>query len=190
MFSAEDFESPLQQIIHHQYNLMKKILIGVFAALLSISATAQSSLTKKETKTLIKTYEISVLTVKIGELAPTHAMAAETKATAQRLADDYKQMRQQVESLASKKNVALPAAMSEKSTKILSWFEKKQGKDYDKAYLKGAIKVNKGGRCKIKKLYKRTDDADLKDWAGKTLSTLEMHKTLLKQTCETVKKMK
>lgn len=170
---------------------MKKTILGIFATLLlAITATAQSSLTKKETKTLIKTYEISVLTVKIGELAPTHAMASETKAAAQRLVNDYKQVQQQVEGLASKKNITLPAAMSEKGTKILSWFEKKQGKDYDKAYLKGATKVNKGGRCHIKKLYKRTDDAELKDWSGKFLSTLEMHKTLLRQTCETVKKMK
>lgn len=169
---------------------MKKILLGLFATLLTISATAQSTLTKKETKTLIKTYEISMLTVKIGELAPSHAMAAETKAAAQRLVEDYRQTKQQVEALAAKKNVVLPTAISEKGMKILSWFEQKQGKDYDKAYLKGATKVNKGGRCKIKKLYKRTDDADLKDWSGKMLSTLEMHKTLLKQTCETVKKMK
>jgi putative membrane protein len=169
---------------------MKKIILGLFATVLSLGATAQSALTKKETKTLIKTYEIAMLTVKIGELAPSHAMAAETKATAQRLVEDYKQVQQQVEGLASKKNVALPTAISEKGMKILSWFEKKQGKDYDKAYLKGATKVNKGGRCKIKKLNKRTDDADLKDWSGKMLSTLEMHKTLLKQTCEAVKKMK
>ncbi len=170
--------------------MIKKTILGLFAIFLAITATAQSSLTKKETKTLIKTYEISVLTVKIGELAPTHAMAAETKAAAQRLVDDYKKIKEQAESLASKKNVTLPAAMSEKEVKILSWFEKKQGKDYDKAYLKGATKVNKGGRCNIKKLYKRTDDADLKDWSGKLLSTLEMHKTLLKQTCDTVKNMK
>lgn len=169
---------------------MKKIISGLFATLLFFSATAQSTLTKKETKTLIKTYEISMLTIKIGELAPSHAMAAETKAAAQRLVDDYKQTKEQVEALASKKNVVLPTVISEKGMKILSWFEKKQGKDYDKAYLKGASKVNKGGRCKIKKIYKRTDDADLKDWSGKFLSTLEMHKTLLKQTCDTVKKMK
>lgn len=131
-----------------------------------------------------------MLTIKIGEFAPSHAMASETKAAAQRLVDDYKQTKEQVEALASKKNVALPTVISEKGMKILSWFEKKQGKDYDKAYLKGASKINKGGRCKIKKIYKRTDDADLKDWSGKFLSTLEMHKTLLKQTCDTVKKMK
>lgn len=169
---------------------MKKIILGIFATVLAITTQAQSTLTKKETKTLIKTYEISVLTVKIGELAPTHAMAAETKAAAQRLVEDYKKTKEQVEGLASKKQVTLPAAMSEKGMKILSWFEKKQGKDYDKAYLKGATKVNKGGRCHINKLYKRTDDADLKDWSGKLLSTLEMHKTLLKQTCESVKNRK
>lgn len=169
---------------------MKYLITGLLVFVLTVTSTAQSSLTKKEVKTLIKTYEISRLTVKIGELAPTHASAAETKAAAQRLAEDYKKIKEQVEDLASKKNSALPAGMSEKEMKILSWFEKKQGKDYDNAYLKGATKINKGGRCKIKKLYKRTDDADLKDWAGKMLSTLEMHKTLLKQTCETVKKKK
>ncbi len=169
---------------------MKKIIHGLCALLLAMSATAQSSLSKKETKTLIKTYEISMLTVKIGELAPTHAMAAETKAAAQRLADDYKHIQQQVEGLAANKHITLPATMSEKGMKLLAWFEKKQGKAYDKAFLKGATKVNKGGRCKIKKLYKRTDDAELKDWSGKLLSTLEMHNTLLKQTCKTVKSMK
>lgn len=169
---------------------MKKIILGIFATVLAITTQAQSTLTKKEAKTLIKTYEISVLTVKIGELAPTHAMAAETKAAAGRLVDDYKHIQQQVEGLASKKNIPLPATMSEKERKILSWFEKKQGKAYDKAYLKGATKVNKGGRCKIKKLYTRTNDAELKDWSGKMLSTLEMHNTLLKQSCKTVKHIK
>lgn len=177
-------------MIYYQDQLMKKLIAGIFVMLLTITAAAQSSLTKKETRTLIKTYEISTLAVKIGELAPTHAWAMETKAAALRLAEDYKKVKEQVEALASKKNIALPAAMSEKEMKILAWFEKKQGKEFDKAYLKGSVKVNKGGRCKIKKLYKRTDDSDLKDWSGKLLSTLEMHKTLLNQTCETVKKMK
>jgi len=166
---------------------MKRISTVLVAFLLAITATAQSTLTRKETKILIKTYAISLLTVKIGELAPTHANAAETKAAAQRLTEDYKKIKEQAEVLASKKNVMLPAGLSEKEMKILSRFEKKQGKDYDKAYLKGAMSVNKGGRCKIEKLYKHTGDADLKDWSGKMLSILEMHKTLLKQTCETVK---
>lgn len=169
---------------------MKKILLCLFATTLAITATAQSTLSKKEIKTVQTTSEISMLAVKIADLAPTHAMSADVKAAAQRLADDYKKIKEDVDALAAKKNITLESTMMEKGRKIYNYYDKKQGKDFDKAWLKGACKVNKGGICKIKKIYKKTDDAELKDWAGKMLSTLEMHKTLLKQTCETVKKMK
>lgn len=169
---------------------MKKALLLMFAALLATAVTAQSSLTKKEIKVLKKTHEISMLAVKIAELAPTHALNIETKAAAQRLMEDYQKVRQNVEQLAAKKNITLPAEICDKSRKIFNWYDKKQGKDFDKAYLKGASRVNKGGICKINKLSKHTDDSDLKDWANQLRSTLEMHKTLLKQTCETVKKKK
>lgn len=167
---------------------MKTAILLAFASItLACSAQAQSSLTKKETKTILKTYEISLLAVQIADLAPSHALTPEVKAAAQRLKEDYTLIRQEVEGLASKKGVSLTPTMPEKAAKILAWYEKKQGKDFDKAYLKGARKVNKGGICHVKKVYKRTDDSDVKDWAGKLLATLEAHKTFLKQTCEQLK---
>lgn len=167
---------------------MKTIITALFLSVLTIGIQAQSTLSKKEIKAIRKTHEISLLAVKIGELAPSHALTAETKAAAQRIIEDYTQIRQQVEGLAAKKGVSLEPTMSGRSAKVLAWYEKKQGKDFDKAYLKGARKVNKGGICHIKKINKRTDDSDVKDWSGKLLSTLEMHKTLLEQACESVKK--
>lgn len=169
---------------------MKKAILLICVTLLATAVTAQSTLTKKEIKVLKKTHEISMLAVKIAELAPSHALNVETKAAAQRLMEDYQKVRQNVEQLAAKKNVALPTEICDKSRKIFNWYDKKQGKDFDKAYLKGASRINKGGACKINKLYKRTDDSDMKDWANQLRSTLEMHKTLLKQTCETVKNKK
>lgn len=169
---------------------MKNILCGLAAIALSFALNAQSGLSKKEIKVIQKTHEISLLAVKIGELAPSHALTAETKAAARRMVEDYTLIREQAEGLASKKALSLSPDMPEKSAKILAWYEGKQGKDFDKAYLKGATKVNKGGICHVRKVYKRTDDSEVKDWSGKLLSTLEAHKTLLKQTCESVKKSK
>lgn len=167
---------------------MKNFLTALVAMLFAQHVSAQTSLTKREIKTIRKTHEVSMLAISIAKLAPSHAATAETKAAAQRLSEDYTQIRQQVESLAAKKNVSLEREMPQKSSKIVAWYDKKQGKDFDKAYLKGASKVNKGGICHAEKVFKRTDDPDVKDWSGKLLSTLEMHKTLLKQTCDMVKK--
>jgi putative membrane protein len=171
---------------------MKKILLATFATILSLAASAQNNLTKKEIKVIKTTSDISMLAVKIADLAPTHAMSADVKAAAQRLSEDYKKVKQDVDALAAKKSISLETTpkMMERGEKIYNYYDKKQGKDFDKAWLKGAYKINKGGICKVKKIYKKTDDPDVKDWAGKLLSTLEMHKTLLKQTCDTVKKSK
>lgn len=167
---------------------MKTAILLVFASItLACTAQAQSSLTKKETKTILKTHEISLLAVQIADLAPSHALTPEVKAASQRMKEDYTLIRQEVEGLAAKKKLSLSPTMPEKANKILSWYEKKQGKDFDKAYLKGATRVNKGGICHVKKVNKRTDDSDVKDWSAKLLATLEAHKTFLKQTCESIK---
>jgi len=168
---------------------MKKIILALLATAFLHTAHSQNMLTKKEEKFIKHVASISLLEIKIGGLAETNALAQQVKTTAKRLVDDYTLTSGDITVLASKKGMTLPTQLTNKEQKFYNYFAKKQGKDFDKAYVKCTAKANKKGICYVKKVHKKTNDSDLKDWSAKMLTTLEAHKALLKETCTIAKKV-
>ncbi len=167
---------------------MKKAILLLLSSVFIYTAQSQNMVTKKEEKFIKTVASISMLEIKIGELAQTNAKSQQVKTSAMRLADDYRLTNQQITALAAKKNIILPKELSTKEQKFYNWFAKKQGKDFDKAYLKVTSKANKKGICRVKKVNRKTKDSDVKDWSGPMITTLEAHKALLKETCTIAKK--
>lgn len=169
---------------------MKKAIVLLVIVCCSYGLSAQSTLTKKETKFIKHVAEISLLEIKIGELAATNASSQVVKSTAPILVSDYKKTEEDIKALAAKKSVILPTELCPKKQKFYTYFTGKKGNDFDKAYTKCTAKANKKGLCKVKKINKRTNDAELKAWSSEMLVTLEKHKALLKETCDNLKNKK
>ena len=77
--------------------------------------------------------------------------------------------------IAAKKNLTLPADLSNDSQKDLADLQKKTGKDFDKAYLKMMVSDHKKVISAFEDESKNGSDADIRAFADNTLHTLRHH---------------
>jgi putative membrane protein len=113
---------------------------------------------------------------------------AQDKATSQRLKDfanmmvtDHTKAGDQLKQLAATKNITLPANLNSDSQKKLDDLNKKTaGKDFDKAYTNDMLDGHKNAVDAFQKGSKDLKDADLKNFATQTLSTIQMHQDSIK----------
>src|ERR1700751_924272 len=120
---------------------MKNIFILILAGC-TCNATAQTP-AKCEIKFAQKAAEGSMMEVKLGELGVSHAVTSEVKANAQLMINDHSKANDELKSIAAKKNITLPASISDKEQKMYDKLAKLSGKDFDKKYTKCMIKDHK-----------------------------------------------
>ena len=125
--------------------------------------------------------------VELGTLANRNAASADVKAFAQRMFDDHGKANTELEEIAAKKGVSLPAAMSKKNQKLRDKLAKLNGAKFDKAYMKDMVKDHEDDVKLFKKQAKEGTDPDIKAFAAKTLPTLESHLEMAKTTYGKVK---
>lgn len=166
---------------------MKKTLFAL-GVIYSICMTAQNALSEQDNKFIKEIADGSLLEVRLGELAQTHASSSEVKSLGSVMVTDHSKANDELKKLATRKNVPLASGLSEKSQKYYDALSKKQGKDFDKAYSKCMVKAHKKTICKFKKEVKKGSDADVKSWASNTIPTLEHHEQMSETTCKDVKK--
>src|SRR3569833_2665813 len=108
-------------------------------------------------------------------MAQQKAVNPRVKAFATMMVNDHSKANDELKTLAGKKNITLPAAPSAEKQKMAADMSKKNEKAYDKDYVNGMVE----GHEKAVKLFtdasQNCKDADIKDFATKTLPTLKMH---------------
>jgi putative membrane protein len=130
----------------------------------------------------------NMLQVKLGELAQTNASSASVKKFAQTVVGDHSKSMAELKALAVDKKISLPEKLSDKSQKTYDWFLKKQGEDFDKAYMKCTTRDHKKELCEYEKAAKKAEDADIKKWASSKVPELKSHLDMAKATCKEIKK--
>jgi putative membrane protein len=118
--------------------------------------------------------DVSMSEVKFGELAQSKSTNPRVKSFAEMMVRDHNKANDELKSLAGRKNVTLPANISDDHQKKLDDLQKKTGKDFDRAYMDMMVD---GHQSAVNDFEKQKDnkDADVKDWVNKTLPTLQMH---------------
>ena len=118
--------------------------------------------------------DVSMTEVKAGELARDKATNPRVKSFAEMMVRDHSKANDELNSLAGRKNVTLPANISDEHQKKLNDLQKKTGKDFERAYMDMMVD---GHQSAINDFNKQKDnkDADVKDWVNKMLPALQMH---------------
>ena len=146
------------------------------------------SLSDKDQKFLKEAAEGGIMEVKLGQLAVSKANSSEAKMLGQHMIDDHTKANFELMALAGKKNVSVPSEMGGEGQKKEKELSEKSGADFDKAYAKCMVKDHKKDVKKFKTASKKADDKEVRDFAAKTLPTLEHHLMMSKETCKTLKK--
>lgn len=110
-------------------------------------------------------------------MAAARAQNAEVKAFAKMLVDDHTKANSELKSLAQRKKIVLPKAVAANKRAVAAKLRTKSGAAFDKAYMAQMVDDHQ----KTINLFRNASthqeiDSDLRDFAQKTLPTLEHHK--------------
>ena len=164
---------------------MKKALLALLISA-SITATAQTA-SENDTQFAHSAMEQGLLEIRLAELVQTHAASEEVKAHAKHMLEDHTKINDGLKDLAAKKNISLPASVTEAEQKIYDEMTKLNGKSFDKKYAKYMISSHNKAIGLYKRQARTGDDAELLSWAFQTVPILEHHREMWKEACKKIK---
>ena len=100
----------------------------------------------------------------------------------QRKMTDHGKANQELKDLAASEGVTLPTEMNAEAKALQKELSGLSGAEFDKAYMKEMLKDHKKDISAFKKEAEQGQDADVKNWAAKTLPTLQEHYTIAQTT--------
>ena len=184
-------------------NTRHTLVAGLICVGFSLGAAAQGTSTMpakagahsagssvpKEARTFVHEAAIGGMTeVKLGNLAQQQASNAQVKQFGARMVKDHSKANDELKQLASSKGIDVPAELDSKHQKDIDQLQKKQGAEFDRAYMDHMVKDHKKDVSDFKKEANSGKDPDIKAFAAKTLPTLEEHLQMAESTHAAVKK--
>lgn len=145
---------------------------------------------KKDSEYAVKAADGGMLEVQLGQLALSNASTESVKALGKMMITDHGKANNELKALAEKKEIVLPATLSNDSQKKYDDLASKSGVDFDKAYSEAMIKDHKEDIELFKKEAEKGNDPDLKEWAAGKISTLEHHLMTSEDAHKAVKDLK
>jgi Predicted outer membrane protein len=113
--------------------------------------------------------------IALGNLALQKSQNEEVKKFAQMMVDEHTKTSEELKSLAAAKNVTLPSDLESRHQDALDRLNSRSGADFDRQYMRQMV----GDHERAVKMYQRQSergtDAELKDFAAKTLPALQTH---------------
>lgn len=120
--------------------------------------------------------------VQAGQMARDKAQSADVKEFGIRMITDHTKANNELKQVASKKGLIVPTELDKEKKSIVDHLGSLAGKDFDKAYISHMVDDHEKDVKEFEKASKETKDADLRNWAKKTLPVLQEHLRLARQT--------
>jgi putative membrane protein len=136
-------------------------------------ALAESNMPDSEFAT--KAAEGGMAEVKISKLAVNKASAPEVKTFAQKMVSDHTKANMELKQLAAKKSLTLPAKIDDDHQKAYDKLASLTGEDFDKQYMKAMTDDHDDTVKLFKDEMNNGQDAELKQFALRTLPIIENH---------------
>jgi putative membrane protein len=135
----------------------------------------------------VKIADAGMLEVELGRLALKNASSPKVKEFAQMMIDDHSKNNAELMEAAKKKNITLPAGLSDKCQKKYSELSEKKGKDFDKDYMSAMVDGHQEVLDELNKQAEKGNDADLKAWAQSKVEGIKLHLETAKTTKDMIK---
>lgn len=132
--------------------------------------------TDEETSSFLKeAADGGMAEVRLGEMALQKSTNQRVKNFANMMVTDHSGANSKVKSFASERNITLPTDVSDKHKEIMDDLMKKEGKDFDKAYVKAMVEDHEKDIKKFEDAEGKVNDATVKNFITATLPVLRTH---------------
>jgi putative membrane protein len=160
-------------------------LVGPMVLALAVAGVRAAEDEKLDDAAFVKKVSGACLgELKGAEMALQKASDAKVKSFAQRIIDDHAKASKDLEELASRKGWTVSKTVDEKCQRELDKLASVTAQSFDRQYMEGQIKGHEEAIKLFDREAKSGQDADLKEWASKTLPTLKEHLQMAKDASE------
>lgn len=129
-----------------------------------------------------------LMEVELGRYAQQNATNPRVKNFAAMMVKDHSKANEELRSIASGKNITLPAAMNDNhQNKVNDLQKKEKGAEFDREYMNEMVDDHEKDVDKFQRMAEKGQDPDLKAFAAKTVSILLMHQDSAKSIRDALK---
>lgn len=158
---------------------------GIYAA---DTKSADKKLSSNDRHFIMEAAEGGMAEVELGKLAQQKGSRDEVKQFGQRMVDDHGKANQELEGVASKLGVTLPKDAGKKHMSDVKKMSKLTGDKFDREYASNMVKDHEKDVSAFEKQAKKADSEELKQFAAKTLPTLQEHLKMARAMKDATKK--
>ena len=124
----------------------------------------------------------SLAEVNLGQMAADKSENEAVKEFGRRMVRDHGKANEEVKDLATTARVPLPTEMSAEAKALQQRLSNLSGAEFDRAYMEEMVKDHKKDIAAFEKQAEHGQNAQVKEWAKKTLPTLKEHLNLAQST--------
>jgi putative membrane protein len=124
--------------------------------------------------------------VELGRMAAQKGASNDVKQFGQHMVDDHSKANDELKSLAAQKNVTLPTALDQQHQGDVDRLTKMTGAAFDREYMSMMVKDHVEDVADFEREAASGADADVKQWAGRTVPTLRQHLQMAQDTAAKV----
>ena len=146
------------------------------------ASSADGALAAKDRRFIEKAARSGMAEVEMGKLAQDKAASNQVKAFARKMAEDHSKANDELKQLAAAKGVMLPTEIAAKDRREINKHSKLSGAEFDREYMKSMVSDHQKDVSEFKSESKSALDNDVKNFAAKTLPTLQQHFDLAQPT--------
>ena len=117
----------------------------------------------------------NMIEVQLGGLAKTKAVTDRVKSFAAMMITDHKKISEDLQKIATSKNITLPQELSNEAKKDINRLSKKDGAIFDRSYMNMMVADHKKDVAKFEKAANDCKDPDLKNFIEHALPVLRNH---------------
>ncbi|MCE3259517.1 MAG: hypothetical protein K0S12_1158 [Bacteroidetes bacterium] len=145
---------------------------------------------EKDAERLSECFMGNLYEIMASETAVSKATTPEVKKMAEMIKDAHAKMNTDLKDLATRKNITVPADITDEQKRDMDKLNEKTGIDFDKEYTQQMKNKHEDAVKKYEDIADKSEDADIKSWASATLPEVKSHLTMVESTWETIKDMK
>jgi putative membrane protein len=139
------------------------------------TSTVPPTVSKSDMDFVVNAADAGMTEVQAGNLAEQKGVSADVKKFGEMMIKDHTEANDKLKAIAAKKNITIPSSISPDMQKSIDNLQKKNGKDFDKAYTDMMVSDHKKVISAFENESKNGSDADIRAFADSTLHTLRHH---------------
>ena len=150
------------------------VAVGALVAAVPAGAVEQKS-TGKVRDFVAEAASGGMMEVELGRHAATHAASDRVKDFGRRMVDDHQKANDELKQVSQRESITLPATMSKRDRQEVDKLMKLRGAAFDRAYMDAMVTDHEKDVAKFREQSRSAADPDVRDFAARTLPTLESH---------------